>query len=302
MCVRIPSVIFVITLLGLSAVSAEVWVRGSAVALSASGAVRIEVPANGQSYESFDSPQYFPGIFNCRAEQAGSVFILLSSQLRLAFRGEGFFSVERAESFFDTLPGPEASPEASRERITLNLRRGELIIDSRGLSDAAKLILETPFGRISAVRGVVLLQVEFDRRSGIYDFTISSAEGMARLFDLRGQAYDVYPGQRLSGAGSYLTPAIEVGEQMTEIREKLQAYFAMQDVMDPAQVDPMQLQAHLAVIPGPEQSDGPIGSRTEPSKSSARRPRVIEFAPAAEPFSPFRAEVKPPSDFQADLF
>jgi len=302
MHVRIPSVIIVTTLLGLSVLSAEVWVRGSAVALAATGAVRIEVPANGQSYESFDSPQYFPGIFNCRAEQAGSVLIQLSSRLRLAFRGQGFCSVERAESLFDSVPGLQASPEASRERIILNLRRGELIIDSRELSDAAKLILETPFGRISAVRGVLLLQVEFDRRSGIYDFTISSAEGMARLFDLRGQAYEVYPGQRLSGAGSYLTPAIEVGEQMTEIREKLQAYFAAQEVMDPAQVDPAQLLAHLAVLPGPEQSDWSAGSLAEPSGSSVKRPRVIEFAPAAEPFTPFRAEVKPPSDFQADLF
>ena len=297
------SAILSLSLLGLNCLSAGVWVRGSAVALESSGEVQIAVPTSGLTYESFDQPKYFPGIFSCRAQPGGEVLIQMSNQMRLAFQGEGFFSVERVESLFADNQAADASLEAARDRMILNLRRGALIIDSRELSEASRLVLETPFGRITGVKNVLLVQIEFDHRSGIYDFTISSVEGIARLHDHRGQSYEIYPGQRISGAGSYLAPAIEVGEQMNEIVEEFQAYFKTLEKLDPERVDPEQLQAHLKVLPRLENTATAARLSAEASGGTIRkRPRIIEYAPAAKPITPFRAEVKPPSDFQADLF
>lgn len=288
---------------GLHVLHAEVWVRSAAVALESSGSVEVGIPVSGQTFESFDEPEYFPGIFSCRAQAASSILIEMSNRLRLAFQGEGYFSVERVESLFTNFQALEAGQEALRSHIILNLRRGELLIDSRQLSGGSKLVLETPFGRIITDKSVLLVQIEFDHRSTIYDFTISAMEGTARLNDLRRQSYMIYPGQRLSGAGSYFAPAIEVGEQMTSIRETFQAYFNREERLGADYIDRERLGAQLKILPPLEtsataarESEGRSGER------SSKRPRIIEYAPSAAPVTPFRAEIKPPSDFQADLF
>lgn len=289
--------------MGLRALPAEVWVRGAAAGLESSGNVEISIPEDDKTFGSFASPQYFPGIFTCEAQAAGSVFIQMSNRTRLFFRGGGFFSVERAESLFPGLQALESGLQPTRTHMILSLRRGELLIDSREMTEDSKLILETPFGRITAENSILLVQIEFDHRSGIYDFTISSAEGTARLNDLRRQSYMIYPRQRLSGAGSYSAPAIEVGEQMDSIREKFQAYFSHLERLGPESMDTGKLQAQLKVLPALELPESAFRLAAERSGGSNRkRPRIIEYAPRAAPVTPFRADIKPPSDYQADLF
>lgn len=287
---------------GLSALSAEIWVRDGAVGHESSGTVEIRIPGDESTYGALDTAQYFSGIFSCEVQGPGSVLIELSNQTRLSFRGEGFFSVERADSLFSSIQAVEAGLEAERSHLILNLRRGELLIDSRELKEGSKLILEVPFGRISAENSLLLVQVEFDHRSGIYDFTISSAEGMARLIDLRRQSYMIYPGQRLSGAGSYSAPAIEVGEQMGSIREKFQAYFNRLGKVDSLQFDAGKLQAQVKVLPGLELPESAFRISSERSIQNNKHPRMIEYAPRTAPVTPFRGNIKPPSDRQADLF
>lgn len=289
-------------IMGFTALPAEVWVRDAAVGLESSGSVEIHIPNNDSTYRAFETPQYFPGIFSCEVQAAGSVLIELSNQARLSFRGEGFFSVERAESLFSNVQAVESGLESERSHLILNLRRGELLIDSRRLKEDSKLILEAPFGRISVENSVLLVQIEFDHRSGIYDFTISSAEGAARLNDHRRQSYMIYPGQRLSGAGSYSAPAIEVGEQMGSIREKFQAYFNRLDKVESLQIDTAKFQAQLKVLTALGLSGPASRISTERSIQNKKRPRIIEYAPRTTPVTPFRAEIKAPSDSQADLF
>lgn len=288
--------------IGLRALPAEVWVRGAAVGLESSGEVEIRVPGFEESYGPFDSPQYFPGVFSCEAQPGGFAFIQMSDQTRLSFRGAGFFSVERSDSMFTDLPSYAAGVEAIRSHTILNLRRGELIIDSRQLTEDSKLLLETPFGRITAENSVLLVQIEFDHRSGIYDFTISSMEGTARLSDLRRQSYQIYSGQRLSGAGTYLAPAIEVGEQMGSIREKFQAYFNRMERLREEQVDVEALRVQMKLLPALELPEATSRFSAERSTGNMKRPRIIEYAPRAAPVTPYRAKIKPPSENQADLF
>lgn len=288
--------------IGLRALPAEVWVRGAAVGLESSGEVDIRVPGEGGTYGPFDTPEYFPSVFTCEAQPAGSVFIRMSDQTLLNFRGAGFFSVERGESIYADLQAYEAGETAIRSHIILNMRRGELIIDSRQLNEDSKLLLETPFGRLTVDRSVLLVQIEFDHRSGIYDFTISTLEGKAQLYDLRRQTYLIYTGQRLSGAGSYFAPAIEVGEQMGSIREKFDAYFNRLKRLQAEQVDFEALRAQMKVLPAVALPDRASRLSLERSSPNMKRPRIIEYTPRAAPVTPYRAEIKPPSDYQADLF
>lgn len=289
-----PIVTIITVALGLNGLSAETWTRGSAVALDASGEVEISVPTEGAVYKSFEQPQYFPGIFSCRAQARSSVLMQTSNEMALAFRGEGFFAVERFEGLFAVGETGDDEWEEAQSRMILNLRRGELMIDSRRLPGKSKLVVETPFGRITGGKIVLLVQIEFDYRSGIYVFAISSAEGSVRFSDLRQESYSIYPGQRISGAGSYQTPAIEVGGQTEEIREKFELFFATLEDLDSERVDPLKLQAHLQAIPNSGTTVLPsVPSNKKSGKAGEKRPRVIEFAPMAEPVSPFRGEIKP---------
>lgn len=285
-------------------VSAEAWVRGSAMVLEASGGVEVTVPAAGESYDAFEKPVYFPGIFSSRAQPNGSALMHTSNGMTLAFRGEGYFSVERFEGVFG-INEAEAQDQLkeTRSRMILNLRRGELLIDSRSLTADSKFVVETPFGRISSMKAVLLIRIEFDYRSEIYDFTISCEEGTVRLSDLQGQSYSIYAGQRIAGAGSYSAPAVEVGDQTDRILEKFELFRKTLDGLDFDKIDQAQLRAHAKPLSDFEDvASTSFRLSNERPSTKTKRPRIIEFAPRAEAITPFRGEVKPPSDFQAELF
>jgi hypothetical protein len=302
---RILTIIFTLALvLGIRSVVAEAWVRGSAVVIEATGGVEVRVPAEGEVYDSFEKPRYLSGIFSSYAQSDGSALFHTSNGMTLAFRGEGHFSVERFEGLFDIDSGVEQDELAeTRSRMILNLRRGELLIDSRSLTADSKFVIETPFGRISSVKAVLLVRIEFDYRSGIYDFTISCTEGTVRLSDKRKQSYSIYAGQRIAGAGSYSAPAIEVGDQTDQIREKFDLFFEALERLNLDKVDQAELRAHMEALPDLEDTTNTAYRLLhDRPKEEGKRPRVIEFAPQAEYVTPFRGEVKPPSDFQADIF
>lgn len=285
-------------------VTAEAWVRGSAVVVEASSGVEVSVPASGETYDSFEQPTYLSGIFSSHAQPGSSALIYTSNGMTLSFRGEGHFSVERFEGVFGgTKDEATDRLEETRSRMILNLRRGELLIDSRSLTDDSRFVVETPFGRISSVKAILLIRVEFDYRSDIYDFTISCAEGVVRLQDLRRQSYSIYAGQRIAGAGSYVAPAVEVGDQTDQIREKFERFFATLERLEIQKIDRGELLARTEALPDLD-DPGTTSfrlSQERPAKDD-KRPRVIEFAPRADRITPFRGKIEPPSDDQADLF
>lgn len=291
-------------MLGIQVLSAEAWVRGSAVVVEASGGVEVRVPAEGKTFDRFEQPTYFSGIFSSRAQAGGSALFHTSNGMTLAFRGEGHFSVERFEGLFGLRDGEDDDgPAQTRSRMILNLRRGELLMDSRSLTADSKFVVETPFGRISSVKAVLLIHIDFDYRSDIYDFTISCTEGTIRLTDLSGQSYSIYAGQRIAGAGSYAAPAVEVGDQTEQIREKFERFFERLDGLDINKIDQAKLRAHTQALPDlVDEANTSFRLSNERPTADRKRPRVIEFAPQTEAVTPFRGEVKPPSDYQADIF
>ena len=283
-------------------VSAEVWVRGSAVVRESSGEVAIEVPSGGSTFQSFDQPRYFPGIFNCRAQPGGMALIQLSNGTVLKFKGEGYFSVERLEDFFTADLDGSVELAERQSRMILNLRRGQLLIDSRHLSRDSKLVLETPIGRISGLNAMMSVQIEYDYRNQLYDFRVSCGEGIVQFSDLRQQPYTINAGQRISGVSNSAGLSVEVGGQPERAREKLLRFSELLEDLDPAAIDRSRLQAHVRPLrDAGSLPDAPNSPELpgQPSKQSLKRPRVIEFAPQAKPATPFRGELKLPSAYRA---
>ncbi|MGB0744723.1 MAG: hypothetical protein ACPGSB_09370 [Opitutales bacterium] len=295
--------LFLYFLFGANFACADAWVRGAATVIEAEGEVRLDLPALGRSYESFDSPIYFSGLFSTHAESSGSILIHTSNGINLAFEGEGSFSVERLEGLLGNASGNSGELVETQSRIIMSLRRGGLFLDSRSLSEGSRFILETPFGRISIDDAVLHVRIEHDYRSGIYDFTISCAEGSVRLRDLTSKVYTIYAGQRISGAGSYVAPAIEVAQQTEQNRESIERFMGKLNGLDLEKVDLVQLREQTQRLTEhmPENSSVLTSLQGRPIEDS-KRPRVIKFAPRPEAISPFRGEVKPPTSFQAELF
>jgi hypothetical protein len=241
------------------------------------------------------------GLIECEASYGSSVFFTASNRSAIYFEGSGSFAVERFEQVMPELAKWNADKvEPSPSRMILNFRGGDLIVDNRNMLESSQFLIETPLGRLTAKRALWQMQISFDPRSQIFDFTITCTEGRVRFTDLQGQQYTVHMGQRLAGAGSRTSPSIEVGEKTERSREQMQRYQDLASQYSAASSDFTQYLACLQVIEQTARrtSDLPVADRL----NSARRPIVIEYAREAKPVTPFRGEVKPPSADQADLF
>ena len=241
------------------------------------------------------------GLIECEAGYGSSVFLTASNRSAIYFDGSGSFAVERFEQVMPELAKWNADKvEPSPSRMILNFRGGDLIVDNRNMLESSQFLIETPLGRLTAKRALWQMQISFDPRSQIFDFTITCTEGRVRFTDLQGQQYTVHMGQRLAGVGSRTSPSIEVGEKTERSREQMQRYQDLASQYSAASSDFTQYLACLQVIEQTARrtSDLPVADRL----NSARRPIVIEYSREAKPVTPFRGEVKPPSADQADLF
>ena len=144
------------------------------------------------------------------------------------------------------------------------------------------------------------MRILFEPRSKIFDFTIACAEGRVRFTDLQGQQYTLHAGQRLGGAGSRMTPSVEVGEITKRSLEQMQLYHHLASQYSASINNLTHYLGHLHVI---EQTASRTYALPPADKlNSVRRPIGIEYAKEPDPVTPFRGEVKPPSADQADLF
>ncbi|MFP4260669.1 MAG: hypothetical protein ACLFS1_06270 [Opitutales bacterium] len=279
------AVFFLVTLPLLAGVDLQ---RASVAALHRDPTVSVAVGGHDPFLDtgevSPDSPVYFGGLFNARATEPGELFLRSSNGIDFYFEGPGFFGIDRFDqSFIRKADSGVLVPEQSR--LILNLREGILLVDSRGVSSEAQLMLELPFGRVSAPRGLWSISVEYDFRSQRYDFTIASAEGVLRMTDQQGEIYTLYPGQRLVGAGAYDDPGVEIAEPTSDTRERFEAFRLRREALGAANLDETEFRKKMLDIP-----DAVDRSRLE-GKRSGERPQIIELAPAPKPLSFFRGVI-----------
>lgn len=241
------------------------------------------------------------GLIECEASYGSSVFMKASNRSAIYFEGSGSFAVERFEQIRPELAAWNADTlEASQSRVILNFRGGDLIVDNRKMLDSSQFLVETPLGLLTIKRALWQMRIVFDPRSQIFDFTTTCTEGSVRFIDLQGQQYRLYTGQRLAGAGSPMSPSIEVGEKTERSRGQMQRYHDLASQHAAATNDFTQYLVYLQVIEQNARSTPVLPLTSRPN--STRRPLVIEYAKEPEPVTPFRGEVKPPSAYQADLF
>lgn len=283
--------------------AADTWVRGALTLHRVSGEIVVsELGGDSFKVAPGDVPFTVPGLMNGEAPHGSSAFFSASTRSYLLFEGAGSFAVERLEQVM-----PEAETwwadrrEASQSRMIVNFRAGHITIDSRNMSDASQYLVETPLGRITARRALWQMQIAFDPRSQIFDFTISCSDGRVRFTDLQGQQYTLRTGQRLSGAGARTSPSIEVAGMAERAREQMQRFLDLVDIYAPAADDLQAYEPHFQQIDQAEAGPDSVASVLDRT-SSARRPIVIEHAKDPAPVTPFRGEVRPPSSYQADLF
>ncbi len=270
--------------------------RGAAAVTLVQGEPLVE-EIGGEALElSFESalPQYVHGLLKIRTEAGDSVFLKTSNHISIYNEGAGYFAIERFEQDLTQ------SIDEGKSRLIFNFREGLLAVDNRALSDDSQMIVETPLGRISVKNGWWLMEIAYDERSHIYDFSIECADGVLRFTDLTGDSYTLRNGQRLRGAGASGRPSIEVGEISEDASELFEDFAGMERSVAAldlsaeafrAQMKPMQV----------SRSDAEASTAATEARGS-KRPLLIEYAPQSAPVTPFRAVIRPPSSYQADLF
>ncbi len=283
-------------------IHAQVWVRGALALHSVSG--EVELSALGEKTTVLGAgqvPLSLSGLVNAQAAYGSSALFSTSNRTFFLFEGGGSFAVERFEQILPDADTWATSPrEPSQSRMILNFRMGHLVVDSRKMLDASQCLIETPLGRVSVKRALWQMTISFDQRSQIFDFTITCHDGRVRFTDLNGQQYTLRTGQRLAGAGARNSPSVEVGESTDRAKERMQKF---QDRVRPYVTAADDLALYTSYFQEIEQAvREPVSLMEQNARSSGRHPIVIEYASEPDPVTPFRAEVRPPSAYQADLF
>ncbi len=265
--------------------------RGAFEAFRASDGARLQAPGEPvQAVAATDLPFYLSGRFEGEAGGGEEIFLVGSNRIRLGFFGSGVFAVERFEQVLES-----EAPGSSR--MIISLQRGEVAIDARDLSAGSQVILESPVGRLSAGGDRFLMRLQFDERSGIFDFSIAVHSGAVRFTDRRGERYTVRSGQRLNGAGKSQAPAIEIGELREEDQER-RAY--LDAVFAPVDARPFDMEAFRGSMVAMSVA---VNEAAEPPEAASEEaPILIDYAGKPASVVPFRAEARPPADWEVDLF
>jgi hypothetical protein len=107
-------------------------------------------------------------------------------------------------------------------------------------------------------------------------------------------------GQRLRGAGASGRPSIEVGAISEDASELFEDFAAMELSVAELDLSPEAFRAQMK--PMQLSRSGADVSASGTATRGSKRPLLIEYAPQSAPVTPFRAVIRPPSSYQADLF
>ena len=293
---KIFSVVFAALFAAVAMLQAEDWMRGALVVTSVTGEVILE-EAGGESLQMDPTdrlPRAVSGLLQIRTKAKDAVFLKASNRISIYNEGAGFFAIERFEQDVTN------SMDQGKSRMILNFRQGLLVVDNRALSETSQMIVVTPLGRMSVKNGWWSMEIAYDARRHLYDFSIKCADGVLRFTDRTGQTYTLRKGQRLVGAGTSASASIKVAESSAAESELFEEFVVMQA---DTQVDALSPAIFRSKMKQLKQVKNTVEETAEvPNSGSAKRPLVIEYAPQSAPVTPYRALIRAPSSYQADLF
>ncbi|MEM8868036.1 MAG: hypothetical protein AAGC73_07180 [Verrucomicrobiota bacterium] len=286
--------LFALSLLSGALHSMEQWSSGSFAILEVRGSIQlISIGKTQKLSGAGEFPTYENGLLKIEAKEVATVYAYGSNGLTFKYNGPGFFVVERFEQNTDAL---ETGLRA-KTRSIFSLRNGRLTMDDRDTIGESSLVLETPLGRLSGAGAFWAIEIEYDESSQRYRFQIECAEGLVRFTDLNGKVYLLRTRQRLSGAGSSGTPSIEAAEFTNDEEEVFELFDTAMSGYKAVELSTAALQSKMRILERESQ-----GSSKARFKAERRRPVLIEFEPAPQPLTPFRGEIRPPSEYEADIF
>ncbi len=277
---------------------AEEWVRGAVAVTSVRGDVLVEEAggASLQLHQGDDSlPRLASGLLQVSTQPENALFLQTSNQISIYNEGVGFFAIERFEQDIGV------SMDQGKSRMILNFRQGLLGVDNRILSENSQIIVETPLGRLSTKRAWWVMAIIYDERSRIYNFSIECADGVVRFNDQRGHTYILRNGQRLSGAGASARASIEVGEMSEDGSEFFEEFAKMKEEGEAFELTTDTFRPKMKALNYSNQGKGTRAEAVQPINLS-KPPVLIEYAPRATSVTPYRAVIRRPSAYEADMF
>lgn len=278
------------------------WAQGGFLIHELRGGVSLSELGKAElEQEISEFPVGIHGRFSCRTDPGAAVFLSASNRMFLQLLGAGEFGVERFEQMMSEAgTGASGSSESGQSRMLFSFRSGHLFMDTRGLNEVSRVAIETPLGRITSSRALWQMRIAFDQRSGIFDFEIVCSAGRLSFTDRRNLNYVLRAGQRLSGAGGWMTPGIEIVEITENDREAMEDFLSTRDNLE-AVASRAELYLPLIEELSNLQTEQQNMSAATPEREG-NTPVIIEYAPRPELLTPFRGEIRAPSAWQVDIF
>ncbi len=280
--------LFIVAWVSVSA--SEQWMDGAFYLPTEVNDARVEELRQGGQVVS---ASYLAGLLRVGSARREDVFLLGSNYLACYYTMPGELTIERFEQF---------GSDAQKSRLILHVTEGVLTVDSSALSADSQCIVETPLGRLTAGAGQWTLAVAYDSRTRIYNFTLESIDVDLVFKTNPGDRFVVQAGQMLTGAGASTLPDLEIADLLNSAQDRVQILGQLLDeAKTTMSVD--QLRAKLRPIEN-RTSENVIElvDRGIDGGEAEVRPIVIEYSPRPKPLVPFRGVVKPPSEYQKDLF
>lgn len=263
------------------------WHRGAFVILDQVGAVEILDYLGERDEPSLLSARFQPGNVAIYAAEGAELCLLNSNRVMMVYSGKGKLSFERFEHLVDM--SEEENVDGGDSRMILELKSGNLVIDSsRNLADA-HLVIETPFGRITIKdKSLINIAIVENKKRKRLNFEIECSFGSARFVDRQGDFYELYGGQRLSGYSKDGSLSLGFSQVSNDIQSTFRQYSEKLLSLDLAEFDYKQFKPHMG---------SPIQKALNEDKSTAAsgdeieigRPIIIDIAPLPAPSLPIRA-------------
>ena len=286
--------IWVIALGCVTGVSAQhVWNVGSFYIPNVSDEVELQEIRVGAQAES----TYLSGALRLSGTSREDVFLLGSNGMACFYSMPGELTVERFEQL-----GPVTEKGLQQSRLIFNMTEGIFTVNSSALSESSQFIVETPLGRVTAGAGLWTLSVIYDARTRIYNFTLESIDLELTCRTHSGEHFVVQAGQMLSGAGASTLPDLEVADLLNSAQDRI---VELEELMEGALATLSKDDLSAKLVPIVDRVSVDVDGSTLVNLNDGAedgRPIVIEYSPRPKPLVPFRGVVRPPSEYQKDLF
>ncbi len=292
---RLHRIIYIMLVVCGACLSArDTWNHGAFFIPELSDDLELRALRQGQALRNLE---YVPGLIRLEGDSREDVFLFGSNRMACFYTAPGQLTVER----FEQLGGRTVGAE-QKSRLILHVTEGVLTADTSSLSEDSQCIVETPLGRLNAGAGRWTLSVRYDARTRIYNFTLESIDLELFFKTHSGQRFVVQAGQMLTGAGASTLPDLEVADLLNSAQERIQILERMTEESLPNMstdlIDAQLLPIAERAVAGPD-AEVIMGDTFD---GELDRPIVIEYSPRPQPAVPFRGVVRPPREYEKDMF